>query len=83
MADLCSEFGDLVQIKKQLISVISLCKERGLLHSAKWWDLTRLMCHKLFVFLLCFLIVTISSQLVSYVTSLIKTMMLLMEHIKL
>uniref|UniRef100_A0A3Q4N7C4 Cyclosome subunit 8 n=1 Tax=Neolamprologus brichardi TaxID=32507 RepID=A0A3Q4N7C4_NEOBR len=35
MAALCSEFGDLVQIKKQLISVISLCKERGLLHSAK------------------------------------------------
>lgn len=36
MAALSSEFGDLVQIKKQLISVISLCKERGLLHSAKW-----------------------------------------------
>lgn len=36
MAALCSEFGDLVKIKKQLISVISLCKERGLLHSAKW-----------------------------------------------
>uniref|UniRef100_A0A8C8IHF7 Cyclosome subunit 8 n=1 Tax=Oncorhynchus tshawytscha TaxID=74940 RepID=A0A8C8IHF7_ONCTS len=30
------EFGDLVQIKKQLISVISLCKERGLVHSVKW-----------------------------------------------
>lgn len=36
MAALCAEFGDLVQIKKQLISVISLCKDRGLLHSAKW-----------------------------------------------
>ncbi|KAK0154937.1 Cell division cycle protein 23 [Merluccius polli] len=36
MAALCSEFGDLVQIKKQLISVISLCKERGLVHSVKW-----------------------------------------------
>uniref|UniRef100_A0A8C5FTS9 Cdc23 domain-containing protein n=1 Tax=Gadus morhua TaxID=8049 RepID=A0A8C5FTS9_GADMO len=37
MAALCSEFGDLVQIKKQLISVISLCKERGLVHSVKWY----------------------------------------------
>ncbi|KAG7274346.1 LOW QUALITY PROTEIN: hypothetical protein CRUP_028667 [Coryphaenoides rupestris] len=37
MAALCSlEFGDLVQIKKQLITVISLCKERGLVHSVKW-----------------------------------------------
>lgn len=36
MAALCSEFGDLVQIKKQLISIISLCKERGLLQSGKW-----------------------------------------------
>ncbi|KAI2650928.1 hypothetical protein H4Q32_018911 [Labeo rohita] len=31
-----SEFGDLVQIKKQLISVIAQCKERGLVHSVKW-----------------------------------------------
>uniref|UniRef100_A0A7N8XRZ5 CDC23 (cell division cycle 23, yeast, homolog) n=1 Tax=Mastacembelus armatus TaxID=205130 RepID=A0A7N8XRZ5_9TELE len=36
MAALCSDFGDLVQVKKQLISVITLCKERGLLHSTKW-----------------------------------------------
>uniref|UniRef100_A0A3B3ZU75 Cyclosome subunit 8 n=1 Tax=Periophthalmus magnuspinnatus TaxID=409849 RepID=A0A3B3ZU75_9GOBI len=35
MAALCSEFRDLAEIKKQLISVILLCKERGLLHSAK------------------------------------------------
>uniref|UniRef100_A0A672R1Z7 Cyclosome subunit 8 n=1 Tax=Sinocyclocheilus grahami TaxID=75366 RepID=A0A672R1Z7_SINGR len=31
-----SEFGDLVQIKKQLISIIAQCKERGLVHSVKW-----------------------------------------------
>uniref|UniRef100_A0A672R1C0 Cyclosome subunit 8 n=1 Tax=Sinocyclocheilus grahami TaxID=75366 RepID=A0A672R1C0_SINGR len=30
-----SEFGDLVQIKKQLISIIAQCKERGLVHSVK------------------------------------------------
>ncbi|XP_048850941.1 cell division cycle protein 23 homolog [Brienomyrus brachyistius] len=36
MAALSPEFGDLVQIKKQLISVIGLCRERGLVHSAKW-----------------------------------------------
>uniref|UniRef100_A0A673LGY3 Cyclosome subunit 8 n=1 Tax=Sinocyclocheilus rhinocerous TaxID=307959 RepID=A0A673LGY3_9TELE len=30
------EFGDLVQIKKQLISIIAQCKERGLVHSVKW-----------------------------------------------
>lgn len=35
-ASLSSEFSDLVQIKKQLISVISQCKERGLVHSVKW-----------------------------------------------
>uniref|UniRef100_A0A8C2JP16 CDC23 (cell division cycle 23, yeast, homolog) n=1 Tax=Cyprinus carpio TaxID=7962 RepID=A0A8C2JP16_CYPCA len=31
-----SEFGDLVQIKKQLISITAQCKERGLVHSVKW-----------------------------------------------
>ncbi|XDV39145.1 hypothetical protein PO909_008425 [Leuciscus waleckii] len=31
-----SELGDLVQIKKQLISIIAQCKERGLVHSVKW-----------------------------------------------
>ncbi|KAF4098143.1 cell division cycle protein 23 homolog isoform X1 [Onychostoma macrolepis] len=31
-----SEFGDLVQIKKQLISIVAQCKERGLVHSVKW-----------------------------------------------
>ncbi|KAG7484883.1 hypothetical protein MATL_G00055100 [Megalops atlanticus] len=36
MAALSSEFGDLVQIKKQLIYVITLCRERGLVHSVKW-----------------------------------------------
>lgn len=35
-AALSSEFSDLVQIKKQLISIISQCKERGLVHSVKW-----------------------------------------------
>ncbi|GAA6102097.1 cell division cycle protein 23 homolog [Tachysurus ichikawai] len=35
-AALSSEFSDLVQIKKQLISMISQCKERGLVHSVKW-----------------------------------------------
>ncbi|KAG7321135.1 hypothetical protein KOW79_015550 [Hemibagrus wyckioides] len=36
MAALSSDFSDLVQIKKQLISMISQCKERGLVHSVKW-----------------------------------------------
>ncbi|KAJ8276331.1 hypothetical protein COCON_G00080830 [Conger conger] len=36
MAALSTEFGDLVQIKKQLIYVITLCRERGLVHSVKW-----------------------------------------------
>ena len=37
MAALSGEFSDLVQIKKQLLSVMSLCKERGLVHSVKWY----------------------------------------------
>lgn len=36
MAALSSDFSDLVQIKKQLISMISQCKARGLVHSVKW-----------------------------------------------
>ncbi|XP_028842596.1 cell division cycle protein 23 homolog [Denticeps clupeoides] len=36
MAALSAEFGDLNQVKKQLIGVISQCRERGLVHSVKW-----------------------------------------------
>ncbi|XP_033907655.2 cell division cycle protein 23 homolog [Acipenser ruthenus] len=36
MAALSSQFGDLVEIKKQLTVIIALCRERGLLHSVKW-----------------------------------------------
>ncbi|MGH0130234.1 UNVERIFIED_CONTAM: hypothetical protein FKN15_066949 [Acipenser sinensis] len=36
MAALSSQFGDLVEIKKQLTVIIALCRERGLMHSVKW-----------------------------------------------
>ncbi|MBN3279531.1 CDC23 protein, partial [Polyodon spathula] len=36
MAALSSEFGDLVEIKKQLTVIIALCRDRGLMHIVKW-----------------------------------------------
>uniref|UniRef100_W5MTM3 CDC23 (cell division cycle 23, yeast, homolog) n=1 Tax=Lepisosteus oculatus TaxID=7918 RepID=W5MTM3_LEPOC len=36
METLSCDFNDLVKIKKDLIAVVALCRERGLAHSVKW-----------------------------------------------
>lgn len=33
-----SDFSNLREIKKQLLLIAGLTRERGLLHSSKWWD---------------------------------------------